>query len=280
MTVLSWRISRRRAVGNDAALMHGRDAVGEAHHDAHVVLDDQQRDAALLGGRSRRGDRGVGFRLAHARDGLVEQQQAGADGQRSRHVDALLDAERQLGRQLVLEFAQVQGIQQRQGLFARRGLLASRRREAKGGAKGAVGLVAVEAGQHVLEHGLLAKELDVLEGPPDAEPADHIRLEPGDVMAVEQDTPGGRLHHAGNGVDEGRLAGAVGADQAADLAGLDVERQLGDGGDTTEADRHASELEQAHGHTFTRDQSRLASVSHKPLSPRGMNSSVPRRIAP
>ena len=48
---------------------------------------------------------------------------------------------------------------------------------------------------------------------------------------------------AGDGVDEGRLAGAVGADQAEDLAGSDVEVDAVEGDDATEADGEVAHLE-------------------------------------
>jgi len=41
---------------------------------------------------------------------------------------------------------------------------------------------------------------------------------PSDFMAVEEDRAGARLNAAGDQVDEGRLAGAVGTDQGAALA--------------------------------------------------------------
>ena len=40
-----------------------------------------------------------------------------------------------------------------------------------------------------------------------------------DVVAVDRDAPGGRPQNAGKGAERRRLAGAVGADEADDLAG-------------------------------------------------------------
>ena len=47
-----------------------------------------------------------------------------------------------------------------------------------------------------------------------------IRLErqPGDVLAVEDDAARGRAQHAGQAIEERALAGAVRADDGADLA--------------------------------------------------------------
>src|SRR5690606_33289128 len=61
-----------------------------------------------------------------------------------------------------------------------------------------------------------------------------VRLQAGDVRAVEEDPPGGRLQHAADQVEAGGLAGPVGADQAADLARSDVEREPVHGGNAAE----------------------------------------------
>ena len=51
----------------------------------------------------------------------------------------------------------------------------------------------------------------------------HLRdVHAGDVATIEQDAAGGRLHLAGQHLEEGALAGAVGADDAAQLAALDT----------------------------------------------------------
>ena len=62
-----------------------------------------------------------------------------------------------------------------------------------------------------------------------------MRLEPGDVLAVEQDLAGGRAQHAGEQVDERGLAGAVRADQRMARALLDAERYVVRRDDAAEA---------------------------------------------
>ncbi len=49
---------------------------------------------------------------------------------------------------------------------------------------------------------------------------------PGDVFASEGDAAGGRRHQAGDGAQERGLAGAIGADQAGDLARRDREADV------------------------------------------------------
>src|SRR5262249_35234562 len=62
----------------------------------------------------------------------------------------------------------------------------------------------------------------------------------GDILAVEQDFPAGGPDHAGEAVEESRLAGAVGADDGTDLAAPDRDADVVQGGEAAEA--HAQPL--------------------------------------
>ena len=64
-----------------------------------------------------------------------------------------------------------------------------------------------------LQRRQLVEQLVDLERAHDAAAHALVRREPGDVVAVEPDRAGGRLEHAGQQVDQRRLAGAVRADQ-------------------------------------------------------------------
>ena len=58
------------------------------------------------------------------------------------------------------------------------------------------------------------EELVDLEGAGETALDPQFRPQARDVLALQQDLPGGRREHAGEQVDEGGLAGAVRADQA------------------------------------------------------------------
>src|ERR1700689_5163062 len=64
---------------------------------------------------------------------------------------------------------------------------------------------------------------------------DLVRGKAGDIFALEDDIARGRPFDAHDGLHRGRLAGAVGADQAEDLAGAQVEAKVLDGGEAAEA---------------------------------------------
>src|ERR1700722_926493 len=57
----------------------------------------------------------------------------------------------------------------------------------------------------------------------------------GDVLPEEKDRTVVALERAGDEIEHGALAGAVGADQPDDFAGFDVEADPADGFETTEA---------------------------------------------
>src|SRR5262249_30941069 len=96
--------------------------------------------------------------------------------------------------------------------------------------------LAVEAGEHhVLENREPAKWPGNLEGAPDAQVDDSMRRQPGDLVALETDRAAVGREGPREHVEDRALAGAVGPDEAEDLAGLDVERDVGDGGEAAEA---------------------------------------------
>src|SRR5207253_3070266 len=100
------------------------------------------------------------------------------------------------------------------------------------------------ADHHVLEHGHGREQMDRLEGPGDAEPGDVVRLEAEDVMSVERDVSGVGVVEPGDHVEERGLPRSVRTDDADDLALLDVQVQLGQGGQAAEALGQAGDLEQ------------------------------------
>ena len=92
-----------RALGDLLAVVEDRHPVADAHDHAHVVLDEQDRQAVL--GPQPVDERHHLLRLAwvHAGRGLVEQQQRGLAAERARHLQASLVAVRQVLRQVLVD---------------------------------------------------------------------------------------------------------------------------------------------------------------------------------
>src|SRR5690606_14095351 len=77
-----------------------------------------------------------------------------------------------------------------------------------------------------LQHGERGEDLPALGDLPDAEVADAVAVEAGDLLALEADGARARLEDPRDGADERGLAGAVGADEGDDLAGAHRQAHL------------------------------------------------------
>ena len=98
--------------------------------------------------------------------------------------------------------------------------------------------------QHqVVENGHLREQLDVLEGAGDAQVCDAMRLQADQVLAAEADRARVGLVEPRDAVEDGRLAGSVGADHGEDLAVVDREADTLDGLDRLEGELEVLDLE-------------------------------------
>ena len=101
----------------------------------------------------------------------------------------------------------------------------------------------MSAERDVVEQAHVRAQLDVLERARHAEPRDVPLRLPGHVVAEELHAAGGHRQRAGDEVEHRRLAGAVGTDQADDLARAHVEADVVDRDQAAEA-LHAHGLRQ------------------------------------
>ena len=177
----------RRAFGDLAAAVEHHDLVGDVHHHAHVVLDQDDGDAALLVHVEDVARHVLLLVLVHAAHGLVEQQDLGLQRQRAAELDALAQA---VGQRRGRLLAQVLQLQELDDLLARRAvpdLLALRQAPVEHAAEHARAHAHVPAEHEVVEHGQAAEQGDVLERARDAERGDGARPLAGDVAALERD---------------------------------------------------------------------------------------------
>src|SRR5690348_6464844 len=164
--------------------------------------------------------------LRYAGGGLVEQEHARPAGDRKRDLEqALLAVGKDRGA-LVHHVAEAEALDQLGDLARDLGLAADdpppvvamadplRYREAER-----------------LDRGEIGEQLVDLKRARDAEPDPRVRLEAGDVVAVEQNLAGGGLEHAGEQVDDGGLSGPVRPDQGVPRTPLDAQRNVVGGDD-------------------------------------------------
>ena len=188
----------------DLALLHEVGPVGHREGHVHRLLDEDHRGPVVAD-------------LPHQRQEALDDHRGQAEGELVDHEQLGAGDERHAqGEHLLLAAGQVAG-----GLVAS---LAQDREELDGAGPGGLGALRVvlapqPAGQaQVLVHG---------EGREDARPAGHLHDAPGgdlvrrgvgDVGPVEDDRAAVGLDHAADGLQQGGLAGAVGAEQGHDLA--------------------------------------------------------------
>src|SRR5262245_50603129 len=79
----------RHAVGDLAAVVEHHHPVGDVHHHAHVVLDQDEGGAELVVDVKDEAAHVLLFLEVHSRHRLIEQQQLGLRGERAAELDAL-----------------------------------------------------------------------------------------------------------------------------------------------------------------------------------------------
>ena len=113
--------------------------------------------------------------------------------------------------------------------------------------KGSAGLDR-QAAEDVVQDRQARKDAEVLKGPGDAQPGHPVSRQPGDIAALEPDSPGVRPDDPGEAVDEGGFAGAVGADEGSDLALGGVEAHLREGRQPAEMLAETGNFQQVPAH--------------------------------
>ena len=154
---------------------------------------------------------------------LVEQQEVRIDGERARQPDAAFFAVAETGGETMCFLAQPQVAEDIGRTLPRLGASEPLRDIAD---------------LDVLADGQPAEQAHGLEGPHHAGTGKAVARQTGAVAFADHDRAGERPLESGQHVDQGRLAGAVRADQSEDLAALEPDTDLIDGNQAAEPDAH------------------------------------------
>ena len=208
------------------------------------MLDDQDGDAAPRDAADQV-ERAVDLARIEPGVHLVEHQHLGRHGEALGELQPLAAGKRERRRRAVREGGEADEIELRACFAKGVGDARPRAAEQRGGCD-------------VLHHGHARERLHDLEGAGKPAPRRLERPLGRHIDAAEPDAAGLRAVHAGHQVDEGGLAGPVGADQADDLALLETEAHIVDGLDAAEAMAEAIGHQdgRAHAATFGRPSSR------------------------
>ena len=98
----------------------------------------------------------------------------------------------------------------------------------------------------VVDNTGLAEQADVLERAGDPCLGDLVGFPAHNALPVEDDGTLGRRINAGDHVEDGRLAGAVGSNEADDLTMLELDVEVGNGTQATEELREMLNIEESH----------------------------------
>ena len=193
------------------------------------MLDDDERAGEVVADQRQRVDELVALLLVEPGRRLVQHQEGGLRGERPHDPESPLEPVRQTDSVEAGHVVELQPLEQLTGPLS-------------GGRPAHADADAAEL--DVLEHGQARKEAHRLERARETAPGESVRAQAGDVVAVHQNRPGGRLLESGERVDKCGLARAVRADQAQDLALLQDEVDPVDRVDASEVNLEAARLEQ------------------------------------
>jgi hypothetical protein len=205
------------------------------------VLDQNDRQLAVLMQPANELGDFVGFLVAHAGGGLVEQQQARLERQRHHDFGGALIAMGQFA-DLAIGF-DGETAQVHEFTHPRADLFIVHLRQPCPQAQTGRDL---HRNAQILAHCELGKDFRHLKRPGYAAPHAPRRQKIGDVLAVKDDAARGRTKEPGDQVEKSGLAGAVRADDSAQLPRLDRHRNIVQGDQTAETLRYALNLQQTH----------------------------------
>src|SRR5260221_2583186 len=219
----------RRAFADDLAGVEADDALREAHHRLHDVLDHDDRDAFFIQIKQYLQDL-VDFGAGESRHRFVGDQQARLCRHGARQLElAQLDLRELAGEGLCL----VGEADALQDLHRPLGALAVLEVHHVG-----------KGHEQVLQHGHAVERPRHLKAARDAEARALVRRQIGDFFSLENDFSALVAQQPRNAVDQRRLARAVRPDQAEALAGGDVDAHPGQRGEAAEMLRDLFYLEE------------------------------------
>jgi hypothetical protein len=276
--------------GEHAPLVQDDHPAGDRADERHVVLDHD--DGMAAGERQQQLRGALGFLRRHAGDGLVDQEQIGLLHQQHPDLEPLLLTVREpAGRRRSVRLEADRG----QRVGDARFLLGSEPGDQQPPERFRTGQRELE----VLEHGELLEHRRFLELASDARLRDLGLAEAQQVEAApEPHRPGVWPRLAGDHIHHRRLAGAVGPDDAQQLARLDVQAQPVQRLEPVEAHRHAFDVEDPVGQGGGLHRRRRRRGAHRttafrmtasgrgrrsgsrPIRPRGRNSVTSTKSVP
>src|SRR5690625_1248383 len=177
----------RGSVTDFASVVQYDHAIGNVHHHAHVVFDQNDGGAEFFIHIQNEAAHVLFFFKVHARHGFVHQQDAGLHGQRTPQVDPFLQSVGQLAHRYLAVGFDFQHVDDFLDNAAVPDFFAFGGTDAQGLQQQIAAHFHGAAGHDVVQHAHAAEQRQVLEGAPDAACGDLVRVHAGKCLAPEGD---------------------------------------------------------------------------------------------
>ena len=207
----------RRALGDDPAEVQHTDALADAHHKVHIVLNEHDRNLERIADLHDVFHQLRGLRRVHACRRLVQQQQTGPCGQSADNLQPPLGPVGQGAGLVGRHVLHIKDAQQLPGPLLGNALPPPEGGQTENRARQPVVHLVVQPDEHVVQNRQLTEQPDILEGAGDAHMADLDGALPRRVPTVHQDGPAGGMIDLCQQIEHCGLPRPVGADQPGNL---------------------------------------------------------------
>ena len=217
------------ALRDGLAEIQDGEALAEIHHHPHLVFDQQDGQGEVVLQLADSPDQVLGFRLVHARGGLIQQKQLGPADQGPGHFDPpLLPVRQVLGRGVGI-MGEVKPLQQFKGLAGHLLLGRSETPAAPQGVQQGIAMLGEGAQADVVQDAQLFEQADILKGPGNPGGGDAVAAPVADIFAPEENPALTDTKNPGDEIEHGGLARAVGPDEPHQLPGENLQGKIGQG---------------------------------------------------
>src|SRR3974390_1840094 len=237
----------RRSLGDDSAVVQDDDAIRDAHHHRHVVLDKQDGDATVAD-LADEFDKILGFRGVHAGDRFIEQQHRRLRGERQRHADQALFAIGERARRIKGATVQPDPFEKFAGALMQPAFQDACPRQAENGLEKARSSLPMQSDHEVIVDRIIRENAGALKSADQTEVGDFMRFQSVQRRSAIADRAMSWPEKTGDDVEGGRFPGAVRSDQADDLSFADGEVEIRKRHETAEANGDLFDLQGARLH--------------------------------
>src|SRR6185369_1942678 len=202
------------------AVIDNLNALADAHHHFHIVLDKQNRQSEAISDLLDQVHQVFLLRRIHAGRGFVEQQQLRPSRESTNNLEPALRTVRQTRAAFVANTREIEYLEQFETVFAMFLFVFAESRSAQHGVDQFLAHMNVTGRHDVIEHRHTRKQANVLERSRDTTRRYLVRTQTIDALPVEMNRPRSRLINSREQVEDRRLARAVWSDESVDLTFL------------------------------------------------------------